>query len=79
MLTAEDGPLGAGRLATGGLIGAGPATGSWAIVIPPLAWAGGLGTALLIGAAARAAARPPRRPHVPTPARWILQRAGAVP
>ena len=37
----------------------------WAIVIPPEAWAGGLGAALLIGDARRTAARHPRRTPVP--------------
>ena len=39
----------------------------WATVIPPEAWAGGLGAAIVIGAAAGLAARPPRSPPVTYP------------
>ena len=42
-------------------------TKGWAIVVPPLAWGGGFGAAVLIGAVAGPLPSPSCRPHVPDP------------
>ena len=47
-------------------------TKHWAVVIPPLAWAGGLGAALLIGAAAGLLPALRAARLSPTEALWTL-------